>query len=240
MDKDKIVVNGDTYVKENSSGGCGCGTIIFIIAGFAVLSILSMIFSGIRSCASDTFGGGYVTTLQKLDEYAKIESSPLNKEIAKIPTDTVFYVKQVSHKNRLTWITALKLNKDDTVEKTYILIPKNIDIREKNNYVSFNENSRTWNAYYSRIDEKNKRIFEKCKKEFLSSIADISISKGHGNVERASIKSDEWILDSEGYFGLYLPQKDEFYYIKTKDQSHFLEEYKKYTKKYNKEKISYF
>ena len=122
-----------------SGGGCLAGLAVILVVG-------SLIFGGIKSFTNNLIGqhGGYVTTLQELNEYSKIESAPMGKEIGKIANDTVLKVQKVSHKGKLTWIMVYKLSKDDIPVKTYVLLPEKTKIKNTNKYVLFNENSRTW------------------------------------------------------------------------------------------------
>lgn len=184
--------------------------------------------------------GGYVTLIQPLKEYKKIEDSPMGKEIGSLQINTVLRLKTVSKKSNLTWIYAYILKDEDKVETVYVCIPEKIDVEEENPYVSYNEKSRSWNAYYQRIDKKNKPIFEKNQAEFNKAISNINISKGSDNIVKESIKETSWILDASGYMDLYVATGNDFYYINKNQKSAFLKEYKKYQKKYEDEKIKYF
>lgn len=220
---------------SESGGGC--------LAGLAViLVVVSIIFGGIKSCTNNMLGkhGGYVTTLQELNEYSKIESSPMGNEIGKIKNDTVLKVQKVTNKGQLTWIMVYKLPKDDVPVKTYVLLPEKTKIENTNKYVLFNEKSRTWNNYYERIDLKNKPLYEKYKSEFKEAIKNIKISKGSDNIVKESVKDTSWFLDSSGYFDFFIPKDNEFYYISKEDKNKFLETYKRFNKQYEKERIPYF
>lgn len=220
-----------------SGGGLGClGGLVFVFA------ICSLIFSGIKKYVNNLMGerGGYVTLIQPLKEYKKIEDSPMGKEIGSLQINTVLRLKTVSKKSNLTWIYAYILKDEDKVETVYVCIPEKIDVEEENPYVSYNEKSRSWNAYYQRIDKKNKPIFEKNQAEFNKAISNINISKGSDNIVKESIKETSWILDASGYMDLYVATGNDFYYINKNQKSAFLKEYKKYQKKYEDEKIKYF
>ena len=131
-----------------SGGGLGClGGLVFVFA------ICSLIFSGIKKYVNNLMGerGGYVTLIQPLKEYKKIEDSPMGKEIGSLQINTVLRLKTVSKKSNLTWIFAYTLKDEDKVETVYVCIPEKIDVEGENPYVSYNEKSRSWNAYYQRI-----------------------------------------------------------------------------------------
>ena len=221
----------------SSGGGTGClvGLVIFIMIGSAIVT-------GITKCTNNLRGelGGYVTTLQPLKEYNKIEDSPMGKEIGVLKTDTVLRLKTVYKKGKLTWIYAYILKEGDKVGTIRVCIPEKINIEKENKYVLYNEKSRSWNAYYERIDKKNKPIFEKNRNEFKNAISNIKISKGSDNIVKESIKETSWILDSSGYMDLYIAKGTDFYYIDKNQKNLFLKEYKKYMKKYESEKIKYF
>lgn len=218
-----------------SGGGC--------LAGVAfILAIALFIFGGIKSCTNNMLGnhGGYITTLQDLNEYSTIESSPMSKEVGKISNDTVLKVQKVSYKGQLTWIMVYKLSKNDIPVKTYVLLPEKIRIKKSNKYVLYDENSRTWNNYYARIDQKNKPLYEKYKSEFKNAIKNIEVSKGNDNIVKESVKKTCWFLNPSGYFDLYISEGNEFYYINKNDKSKFLETYERFIKRYENEKIQYF
>lgn len=221
----------------SSGGGSGC-LVTLVIA----LLLGSTVVTGVKKYMNNLKGerGGYVTTLQDLNTYNKVESSPMGKEIGVLKSDTVLRLKTVSKKGELTWIYAYILKEGDKVETVYVCIPKKINIERENKYVLYNENSRSWNAYYERIDKKNKPLFEKTKKEFMDAVSNIKVSKGSDNIVKESIKDTCWILDKSGYFDLYVATGTDFYYIYKEQKSQFLKEYKKYINKYESEKIKYF
>lgn len=220
-----------------SSGGSGCLVAIVLILFFG-----SAVLTGIKKYVNNLKGdlGGYVTTLQPLNEYNKVENSPMGKEIGVLKTDTVLRLKTVYKKGELTWVYAYILKEGDKVETIRVCIPEKINIEKENKYVLYNENSRSWNTYYERIDKKNEPLYEKIKKEFKEAISNIKVSKGSDNIVKESIKETCWILDSSGYMDLYVAKGTDFYYIEKSQKSTFLKEYKKYMKKYETEKIKYF
>ena len=183
---------------------------------------------------------GYVTTLMDFNEYSKIENQPIGKEIGQLKNDSVVRVKRVYKKDELTWIYCYTLNPDDEVDKVYICIPEEVNIMEENKYVLYNKNSRTWNAHYQRVDEKNKLLLEKYQKEFLESIKNIKISEGSDDTEIESIIDTSWILGSKGYMDLFVSDGKTFYYIDKNDKKFFLDNYKFFSQKYESEKIKYF
>ncbi len=221
----------------SSSGGSGC-----LVAVVLLLFLGSAVVTGIKKYVNNLRGdhGGYITTLQPLNEYNKIEDSPMGKEIGVLKTDTVLRLKTVSKKGDLTWIYAYILKEGDKVETIRVCIPEKINIEKENKYVLYNEKSRSWNAYYERIDKKNKPIFEKNRNEFKNAISNIKVSKGSDNIVKESIKETSWILDASGYMDLYIAKGTDFYYIDKNQKNLFLKEYKKYMKKYESEKIKYF
>ncbi len=221
----------------SSGGGTGClvGLVILIMIGSAIVNGVTKYFNNLRGEL-----GGYVTTLQPLNEYNKVEDSPMGKEIGVLKTDTVLRLRTIYKKGELTWIYAYILKEGDKVESIRVCIPEKINIEKQNKYVLYNEKSRSWNAYYERIDKKNKPIYEKNKAEFKNAISDIKVSKGSDNIVKESIKETSWILDSSGYMDLYVATGNNFYYIDKNQKAAFLKEYKKYMKKYESEKIKYF
>ncbi len=207
------------------------------------LFIISCIYTGIKTYKINytvNENGGYITTLQELNEYAKIEKAPMGKEIGKIANDTVLKIQNIENKKNLTWIMVYKLTKDDIPVKTYILLPEKTEIKNENKYVLFNDKSRTWNNYYERVDKKNKVLYEKYQEEFKEAIKGIEISKGSDNIVKESVKETSWFLDSAGYFGFYISEGKDFYYLNKNDKSKFLEIYNKINKKYENEKTPYF
>lgn len=221
----------------SSSGGSGC-----LVAIVLILFLGSAVVTGIKKYVNNLKGdrGGYVTTLQPLNEYNKVENSPMGKEIGVLKADTVLRLKTVTKKGELTWIYAYILKEGDKVETIRVCIPEKINIEKENKYVLYNEKSRSWNAYYERIDKKNEPIYEKNKKDFQAAISNIKVSKGSDNIVKESIKETSWILNASGYMNLYVAKGNEFFYIDKNQKSLFLKEYKKYKKKYESEKIKYF
>lgn len=226
-----------TAETASSGGGGGC-----LVALVLIFALGSAVVTGIKKYVNNLKGdlGGYVTTLQPLKEYNRFEDSPMGKEIGVLKTDTVLRLKTVLKKGELTWIYAYILKEGDKVETIRVCIPEKINIEKENKYVLYNEKSRSWNAYYERIDKKNKPIFEKNKDEFKKAISNIKIQKGSDNIVKESIKETSWMLDASGYMDLYVAKGNDFYYIDKNQKSLFLKEYKKYKKKYESEKIKYF
>ena len=212
----------------------GCRT-VFIVVLFMAVSIVT----GIKKCVNNLKGelGGYVTTVQNLNEYNKIEKIPMGKEIGILKSDTVLRLKSVYKKGELTWIYAYGFRENDTIDKIYVCIPERINIEKPNAFVLYSENSDIWDAYYERIDKKNEPIFMKYQSDFEESIRNIKITKGTDNIEKESIKKTCWILDKSGYMGLFVAKDNEFYYIDKKQKSTFLRKYKKHLRKYESEKI---
>ncbi len=214
----------------------GCRT-IFILLLFMMISIITGIKKSVNNLKGEL--GGYVTIVQDLNEYNKIEKIPMGKEIGKIKSDTILRLKSVYKKGELTWIYAYGF-RGEKVDKIYVCIPKRINIEKPNDYVLYNENSDLWTAYYEKIDKENEPVFMKYQSEFEESIKNIKITKGTDNIEKESIKKNCWILDKSGYMGLFIVKDNEFYYINKTQKSTFLKNYKKYLKKYESEKIQYF
>ena len=124
---------------------------------------------------------------------------------------------------------------------TYICLPeKKVSIEKENKFVLYNEKSRTWDRYYQRIDELNKPIYNKYKKQFQEEIKKIEIKKGKDSITKESVKDSSFFLDADGYFDLYKTTGSDFYYIDKNQKSDFLSSYKKNIKKYEQEKKKYF
>ena len=232
-----VTGNIEKTAEKVEKKGNGCFSVISTI-----VVVCSLIFGGIKSCTNNMFGnhGGYITTLQELNEYSKIESAPMNKEVGKIANDTVLKVQKVTNKGELTWIMVYKLTNDDSAVKTFVLLPEKTKIKNTNKYVLYNDNSKTWNNYYAQIDQKNKPLYEKYKNEFNEAIKDIKVLKGSDNIVKESVKEKSWFLEPTGYFDFYISNGNDFYYIDKKDKNKFLEIYKRFKNKYENERIPYF
>ena len=229
--------NSSSSSKSSKGEGSGCGTVLVVIVALIFAAV-----SSVKSCYNNAIGnhGGYITTLQNFSEYSKIEDKPLGKEIGKIPADNVLYVKKVSNKGELTWIQVLKLVNNEP-KMTYICLPeKKVSIEKENKFVLYNEKSRTWDRYYQRIDELNKPIYNKYKKQFQEEIKKIEIKKGKDSITKESVKDSSFFLDADGYFDLYKTTGSDFYYIDKNQKSDFLSSYKNNIKKYEQEKKKYF
>ena len=224
-------------LSNHKSEGSGCGTVILILVVLIIAGV-----SSVKSCFNNAIGnhGGYITTLQSFPEYSKIEDKPLGKEVGKISADNVLFVKSVSNEGELTWIMAVKLENNEP-KVTYICLPeKKVSIKRENKYVLYNEKSRTWDSYYQSIDELNKPIYAKYRKQFQEDIKNIEVKKGKDNITRESVKDESFFLSNEGYFDLYKSTGTEFYYIDKSQKSIFISAYKKNMKKFEQEKKQYF
>lgn len=211
--------------------------------------IIGIIFFGVVAFGLFSFGknvytkkfqmSGYVTTKIQVLEYATKEENPSGKEIGKIASDSVLKNIKVSKTNNVTWLKVYKLeNKNPLV--TWILLPDVVNIKEDNKYLVYNENSKTWNNYYSYIDEQNAKLLKEHQKAFEESIKNIKINHSSDKILKESLNKDGFIFPKKGYLELYKSNDNDFYYISKEFKSEFLQIAKKAEKQYKKEKIKYF
>lgn len=217
--------------KTGSSSGC------FTKIIFLILIVLGFRYYINKPKKNYT---GYAVAQIPLNEYTAIESAPMNKEIGIIKIDTVLKVIETSKKGELTWIKAYKLNSDDTVKETFVCLPEKVNIQSKNKYVLYNQNSRSWKAYYERVDKRNQPIYEKYKKDFIEATKSIEVKKGSDNIVKESVKDSCWILEQKGYFDLYVANGNVFYYINKSEKDRFLNAYRKFSEAYELNKVKYF
>ena len=234
----------DSIKKQNSTTGSpdiiGTLFIKFLIFFFLVFGIFLLWEYGISNLIGKT--SGYITTKLEILEYDKIVKDPLDNQIGKIPTDTVLKLKRVSKKGTITWIWCYKLQDGIPVE-TYILLPEEVGrrkIEKENKYVIYNDNSRTWKAYYEKIDAENKDLENYYAKQFKEKTKDIKILSGKDNVLRESIKDSCFIFPKEGYFSLYSTKDETFYYINKNDKENFINIYRELKKEFDTQKKVYF
>lgn len=233
----EITLNGTSFIEKTDSKGGGCIGVLVIIIALIVFGVqqVTPIFNNMIGNRT-----GYITTLVELYEYKSIEKIPLDKNIGKIESNTVCKLKKVEKRGDLTWVCVYKLE-NDTPKMTYILLPEKLkDIEDQNKYVKYNENSKTWNDYYLRIDEANNKILNDISKLFLEDIKAIEVKNTSDNIVKESIKDSVVFLKKDGYLGLFVSKDATTYYIDKKDKEIFLKAYDKYNEEYKSKRIEYY
>ena len=160
----------------------------------------------------------YFTTLKELKYYEKIEKLPLYKESGIVPIDSVLCVKHFTHKDDITWLESYILTSGGIPKKIYVLVPlpiKRADRLVSNDFYIFNETSKSFQAYFDRIDNENRITKNEIQKDFKDDLnnRNIIIQKSTDVVLKASIKETAFILPSYGYIDLFVSSENEFYYI---------------------------
>lgn len=231
-----MIINGKEYVEKAKSGSSCLGVIVII--GTIIFGIFQFVNSFFLNLTGNR--EGYITTLVKLFEFPEIMEEPLGRQTGEVAIDTVLKLRKVTKKENVTWINVYKLENNKPIN-TYILIPDVIkDIEERNKYVIYAENSKTWKNYYDQIDLINNQLLAKYGQEFRNDVVGIDVNSGNDNILKESIKKTHFILSSDGYLGVYKSNKNEFYYIKNSDKKLFLDKYKHFKKIYDSEYLNYF
>ena len=126
-----------------------------------------------------------------------------------------------------------------------MIIPEKIersDVRESNQYYDYHNTSRSFGAYYEKIDKENEQIKEKIRGQFQNEIkiSGIKIEHSSDNILKESLKDSVFVFPSEGYLELYKSKEGDFYYIPKEDKKKFLKMVDSYVQKMNKEIKQYF
>lgn len=233
----------------------GIGKILYDI-GFPKILILPIkiaciflifIFSydAIYKYAKADYYDVYYTTKVELNRYAEIDDSPHGKEIGKVPIDTVLNVRHFTAKDSITWLESYMLTPKGTPEKLFVIVPQKIDrgdVRKSNEYYDYHDTSRSFGAYYEKIDKENEQIKEMIKAEFKAGLIKEGIIVSHSSdrILKESLKDTSFIFPNEGYLELYQSGESDFYYIPKEYKKRFLKLVDSYVQKMNEEIKQYF
>lgn len=187
----------------------------------------------------------YYTTKVELNRYGEIDESPHGKEVGKVPVDTVLNVRHFTAKDDITWLESYILTSEGTPEKLFVIVPQKIgrgDVRESNEYYDYHDTSRSFGAYYERIDKENEKIKSKIRTEFKAELVQkgIEVSHSSDNILKESLKDTSFIFPNDGYLELYQSEESDFYYIPKEDKKVFLKLVDSYVQKMNEEIKQYF
>lgn len=207
--------------------GMGFPKFIVILFEFIIIVILfCFTFNFSYKMAKDDYENVYFTTLKELKYYEKIEKAPLGKDIGVVPIDSVLCVKHFTHKDDITWLESYILTSSGNPKKIYVLVPlsiKRADRLVSTDFYIYNETSKSFQAYFDRIDNENKITKKEIQKAFKDDLnnRNIIIQKSTDVVLKASIKETAFILPSYGYIDLFVSRENEFYYIPIEQKKEF-------------------
>ncbi len=203
----------------------------FMITGLIIAGIVYLFMSAKEGLG---YFDGYITLKLQVGGYEKIIEEPKDKQNFLIKNNNVLKVIKLHKKEYYSWIESWYL-KNNVPEKIFILIPEKIEtLKNVNKYFSFNTESKTWNNYYTMIDNKNTNLYNKYKTEFIEQTKDIQILNTKDSLEKEKIVNDDTfvVLNSDGFFGYYKTSDSITYYSQK-------ENYKKIKAIYNEKFNNY-
>lgn len=218
-----LFILAKTHILDLIGEIAGCGTMGIFRLGIVIAIFLASFFITKEIINPSDYEDTYLTTIIDLPIYEKIEKEPYGKEISMLETDSVIKALQMKNKKNITWIEGYILEKNEP-QHIYVLIPAEVkSLKENSEYFVYNEKSKSFSAYYELIDKQNELIKTNIRKEFLKEMenSNIVITESSDNILKESIKKTHYILDSNGYFGLYKTDSSSFYYIKNEDKKSF-------------------
>lgn len=218
--------------------------VIFFEFGCIVIAFI-LTYDAVYRYAKGDYYDVYYTTKVELNRYVEIDESPHGKEVGKVPVDTVLNVRHFTAKDDITWLESYMLTPEGTPEKLFVIVPQKIgrgDVRESNEYYDYHDTSRSFGAYYERVDKENEKIKEKIRSEFKSELAQkgIEVSHSSDNILKESLKDTSFIFPNDGYLEMYQSEESNFYYIPKEDKKVFLKLVDSYVQKMNEEIKQYF
>ncbi|MDY4675411.1 MAG: hypothetical protein SO369_10510 [Treponema sp.] len=218
--------------------------VIIFELGCIVLAFI-LTYDAVYRYAKGDYYDVYYTTKVELNRYAEIDDSPHGKEIGKVPVDTVLNVRHFTAKDSITWLESYMLTPKGTPEKLFVIVPQKIDrgdVRKSNEYYDYHDTSRSFGAYYEKIDKENEQIKEMIRAEFKAGLIKegIVVSHSSDSILKESLKDTSFIFPNEGYLELYQSGESDFYYIPKEDKKRFLKLVDSYVQKMNEEIKQYF
>ena len=220
----------------------GCGTfILYRLILVAVIFGVSFHFTKEFLNPSE-IEKTYLTTKVELKCYEKFEKEPYGKEIGTLKPDTVFKLIHDKRKGSITWLEGYVLD-DGTPKHLFVVIPEEIKkFKEETKYFIYNDTSKSFNAYYKKIDDENAVLLKNIQHDFMAELKhnNIVIEHSSDNILYESIKKTHKVLNRDGYFGLFISKNGDFYYIKKDKNKTFEEIVSSYREKRSTETKRYF
>lgn len=219
----------------------GCLGVIIKIA--LVIDIFVAVYSCSQTFLSDyDYTDAYLTTKTSLDYYEKIEKEPYGKESGVLMPDSVIKAINIKKKQNIAWIEGyIILN--NKAKHLYFLIPsKDIAIKQNCEYFDFNAKSRSFSAYYEKIDNENATTRKQIKNEFINELSGNNIIVEHSSdsVLRKSIKKTAYIFPNSGFLDAFVSNDSDFYYIDKGQKKNFYKIFKFYQKELDSKLKPYF
>ena len=145
-------------------------------------------------------------------------------------------------KGSITWLEGYVLD-DVTPKHLFVVIPEEIKkFKEETKYFIYNDTSKSFNAYYKKIDDENAVLLKNIQHDFMAELKhnNIVIEHSSDNILYESIKKTHKVLNRDGYFGLFTSKNGDFYYIKKDKNKTFEEIVSSYREKRSAETKRYF